>query len=162
MFRINWFRFYSHLKIGVLASFILKISNFLMAVEIKPFYGFPYILVIFFSKFHMPKLIYKMYLPHRLWKNKKDEFCRFNEEHSLIGSGSYKFWVEQFLSKSLWKFLRFVGQCALIGSGEWQQGSSVLTGVTNLWVWFATEVSAGTGISNKMRVWRTWGNFFCY
>jgi len=91
MFRINWFRFYSHLKIGVLASFILKISNFLMAVEIKPFYGFPYILVIFFSKFHMPKLIYKMYLPHRLWKNKKDEFCRFNEEHSLHGSGFIQF-----------------------------------------------------------------------
>ena len=28
-----------------------------------------------------------MCLPRRLWKNKKDEFCQFNKEHSLIGSG---------------------------------------------------------------------------
>ena len=35
----------------------------------------------------MPILKYKMCLPRRLRKNKKDEFCRFNEEHSLIGSG---------------------------------------------------------------------------
>ena len=70
-----------------------------MAVEIQPFYGFPCkfrfkdiiaFRIIWFkkkSKFYMPKLKYKMCLPRRLWKNKKDEFCRFNEEHSLIGSG---------------------------------------------------------------------------
>ena len=67
----------------------------------------------------MPKLKNKMCLPCRLWKNKKDDFCRFNEEHSLIKSGFIQFLgLTVFEQVSLKVFTVFRAVCTVYNQME--------------------------------------------